>query len=70
MNARTDRDLLLEARQKAQRLVEALHRQQAELTVDPHRLSPGTLARGQAAMQDAVSSAERMLAAIEAALAS
>lgn len=70
MNAHTDRDLMLEARLKAQRLTEALHRQQAELTADAGRLSPVTAARGQAAMQDAVSSAERLLATIEAALAS
>lgn len=70
MNAGSDRDLLLDARSRAQKLVDELQRQQAELDRPQARLTPEQLRLGRAAMQDAVTSARRTLAAIEAALVS
>lgn len=59
---------LLDARQRAKKLVEALRDQQAEIDAKPPDLPPEQLADGRQAMQNAIASAQRMLQALEDAL--
>jgi hypothetical protein len=63
-------ELLRQARGRAAKLVEDVRRQRDELPVNvPATPDPAKLAEGRAAMERAVASAERMLAALESALA-
>ena len=61
-------EMLLVARDKALRLVEALRKERDELKANPPALEPAQLAEGQTAMNNAVTAAERMLSNLEAAL--
>jgi hypothetical protein len=62
-------ELLRQARDRAAKLVEDVRRQRDELLVNVPAIDPASLAEGRAAMDNAVASAERMLAAVESALA-
>lgn len=62
-------ELLRQARDRAAKLLEDVRRQRDELVAQPPSIDPASLAEGRAAMDNAVASAERMLAAVEAALA-
>jgi hypothetical protein len=62
-------ELLRQARDRAAKLVEDIRRQRDELLVNVPTIDPASLAEGRAAMDNAVASAERMLAAVESALA-
>lgn len=59
--------MLVEARKKAETLVQALRDQQAEIEANPPDLPADQLAAGREAMQKAVAAAERTLAALIAA---
>lgn len=63
-------DLLKQARERAAKLIDEVRRQRDELlaTPRPPNVDAESIARGRAAMDNAVASAERMLAAVEAAL--
>jgi hypothetical protein len=64
-------DLLKQARDRAARLVDDVRRQRDDLLANPPtaHVAAEAIAQGRAAMDNAVASAERMLAAVEAALA-
>jgi hypothetical protein len=62
-------DLLRQARDRAAKLVDGLRRQRDELRDgQPASTDPESVARGRAAMDNAVASAGRMLAAVDDAL--
>jgi hypothetical protein len=52
------------AMQKAQRLVDELVAQQAEIDANPPKIAPADLVAGRTAMQNAVASARRTLTAL------
>lgn len=56
--------MLREAQTKAQALLEALRKQQAEVEANPPDLPAEQLAAGRAAMQNAIAAAEKTLAAL------
>jgi hypothetical protein len=62
-------ELLTQARGRAARLLDDVRRQRDELLAQPPSIDPASVADGRAAMDNAVASAGRMLAAVEAALA-
>jgi hypothetical protein len=60
--------MLLEARDRARRLVDELERHRDELLRNPPRLEPEKLAGGNAAMEKAVDSARNTLQSLDDAL--
>jgi hypothetical protein len=64
-----ERDMLALAMTKAQRLVDELSKQQAELEQSPPDLPPEKLAQGKMAFENALASARRSLKALEEAAA-
>jgi hypothetical protein len=63
-------DLLKQARERAEKLVAEIRRQRDDLLANPPtHLDAESMSQGRIAMDNAVASAERMLAAVEGALA-
>ena len=61
-------EMLRQARQRAEKLLGDLLRQQAEIEQSPPKLEPGQLAQGRMAMQKAIESARRCLDNLDDAL--
>jgi hypothetical protein len=58
-------DLLGQAREKGQKLLDELLKRQAEVEANPPEISPQDLKEGRYAMEQAIASTRRMLASLD-----
>jgi hypothetical protein len=69
MPSEEDIQTLLQARERAKRLLEELVKKQAEVEASPPPISPEQLQAGRAAMENAIAASRRMLRRLDEALA-
>jgi len=65
LNSAQTHELLRQAREKAEKLLNDLRANKVELEANPPQLSPEQLEQGRTALNNAIASAERMLKSLD-----